>query len=539
MKRTRNTRGHTQARGLGRGRLFLAWMALAWGSACGSTDSTKSPSLRSLGRPVERCEVSPPFTGQLAPELQWAWTGSAVLPTHKQVMMLPVVVDVNGDAIPDVVFSTFDGDHYNAAYAEGEDGNTQGVLRAVSGDDGHELWAVTDPSAWVKPGASIAAGDIDGDGKVEICGVPESGRGIICFENDGTFKFRSAPDAYDYNEWGGPSLADLDGDGTVEILDGNRVYSHTGALEWVGSDGMGGAEYTGPVSFAADIDQDGKQEVINGRSVYRHDGSLKCANTTLPSGFAGVGNFDEDPAGEIVVAGHGKVSLLDDDCTLLWSRDVYLADPLAPLHDKPGHGGAPNIADFDGDGKPDIGLAGDWDYTVYRGSDGHVAWSFPIQEYSSGKTTSTTFDFENDGHLEVIYADELRLRIFDATTGVLRWETRHSSGTTHEYPIVADVDGDGAADSSWWRTTTGRPASTACACSTTRRSSGRDAEDLEPARLRHHQREQRRHHPGAPGHELAGGPAQQLPRQRRPRLRRGPQPLRRRGSRRLPPGVLV
>ena len=120
-------------------------------------------------------------------------------------------------------------------------------------------------------------GDIDDDGKVEICGIPEDGRGIICYENDGTFKFRTAPDAFDYNEWGGPSLADLDGDGTVEILDGNRVYSNTGALKWVGSDGMGGAQYTGPVSFAADIDGDGSQELINGRSVYRADGSLKCA----------------------------------------------------------------------------------------------------------------------------------------------------------------------------------------------------------------------------------------------------------------------
>ena len=156
------------------------------------------------------------------------------------------------------------------------------MLRAISGDDGRELWAAADPAVRTKPATSLAAGDIDGDGQVEICGIPEDGRGIICFENDGAFKFRSAPDAYDYNEWGGPSLADLDGDGTVEILDGNRVYSNTGALKWVGSDGMGGAEYTGPISFAADIDGDGQQELINDRAIYRHDGSLKCANPDLP-----------------------------------------------------------------------------------------------------------------------------------------------------------------------------------------------------------------------------------------------------------------
>ena len=36
------------------------------------------------------------------------------------------------------------------------------------------------------------------------------------------------------------AAADLDGDGKVEILDGNRVYSSTGALKWVGADSMGG-----------------------------------------------------------------------------------------------------------------------------------------------------------------------------------------------------------------------------------------------------------------------------------------------------------
>ena len=70
--------------------------------------------------------------------------------------------------------------------------------------------------------------------------------------------------------------------------------------------------------------------MINGRAVYKADGSLKCANTEIPQGFAGVGNFDGDPAAEIVVAGYGKVSLLDDDCSLLWTRDVHYTDPVGP-----------------------------------------------------------------------------------------------------------------------------------------------------------------------------------------------------------------
>ncbi len=365
------------------------------------------------------------LSASLTPVLKWEWTGSAVLPNHKQVMMTPAVVDVSGDGVPDIVFSTFAGSAYNV----------DGVLRAISGDDGRELWTVTDAAHRVKAAAGISAGDIDGDGHVDVCAIPESGRGVICFGHDGAFKFRTPEAAYDYNEWGGPALADLDGDGSVEILDGNRVYSSTGALKWVGSDGMGGAKYTGPMSFAADLDQDGKQELINGRSVYRHDGTLLCANAAVPHGFAAVGNFDADPQGEVVVSGRDRVSLVDDTCTVLWS----VAVPGG------GHGGVPNIADFDGDGQPEIGLSGNYLFSVLE-TDGSTRWSSAIRDHSSGKNSSTTFDFNGDGALEVVFTDETMLRIYDGATGTVLFSTRHSSGTTHEGPVVADVDADGHAD---------------------------------------------------------------------------------------------
>ncbi|PTL80204.1 hypothetical protein [Vitiosangium sp. GDMCC 1.1324] len=99
---------------------------------------------------------------------------------------------------------------------------------------------------------------------------------FICFEHDGTFKFRTSTPA---QIWGGISFADLDHDGDVEILDGSHVFSSTGDLKWIGSDGMGGAAIAGAISFAADIDGDGLQEVINDRAVYHADGSLKQSPT--------------------------------------------------------------------------------------------------------------------------------------------------------------------------------------------------------------------------------------------------------------------
>jgi hypothetical protein len=411
---------------------IVALVVLAVGSACGTTGSEDERRARSEGNLDDYCEVRPPYTPHFEPALQWAWTGSSTLPEFNQVMMTPAVADVNQDGTPDIIFSSFR-DIPNDDFDWRE-----GVLRAISGNDGRDLWTVTDPAHRIKAAASIAVGNIDSDAMVEICGIPADGRGIICYENDGTFKFRTAPDAFDYNEWGGPSLADLDGDGTPEILDGNRVYSNTGTLKWVGSDGMGGAQFTGPVSFAADIDGDGKQEVINGPSVYRFDGSLKCSGEGVPQGLSAVGNFDGDTHGEIVVAGHGKVSLLDDDCSVEWSVNV-------PGGCANGCGGGPTLADVDNDGLPEIGVAGDNAFSVLEG-DGTVKWTSAAQDWSSGKNGGTAFDFDNDGRIEFVFADEVSLRIFNGATGAVRWQTRHSSGTTHENPVIADVDGDFSAD---------------------------------------------------------------------------------------------
>jgi len=370
---------------------------------------------------ASRCEARPPPAALFEPELEWAWTGSDVFPKHINVMMTPVVVDTNADGVPDVVFNSYEGENYVS----------NGILRAIDGATGRDLWAVTDARYRVRGASNIAAGDLDGDGRVEICAVPESGQGLLCFEHDGTFKFRTSPPG---NNWGGPSMADLEGDGQVELINGHAVFTSTGVLKWLGADGAGG-HTTGPISFAADIDQDGVLEVINGRSIYRADGRFKCSNTTIGHGLSGVGNFDTDPYGEVVVVWSGYVSLLDDDCKLLWTTAIPGG----------GVGGAPTIADFDGDGQPEVGVAGTDRYIAFE-THGAVKWTSPMRDHSSSRTSSASFDFEGDGKAEVVYADEMRLRIYDGVTGAVRLEIPHSSCTSYENPVVADVDGDGNAE---------------------------------------------------------------------------------------------
>jgi hypothetical protein len=108
------------------------------------------------------------------------------------------------------------------------------------------------------------------------------------------------------------------------------------------------------------------------------------------------------------------------------------------------NGGPPTIADLDGDGAPDIGVAGPDYYRVFSG-DGSVKWQ-AIGGDASGVTGSTAFDFDGDGRAELVYANETELRVFGGRSGAVIFQTPNQSATWIEYPVVADVDNDGRAD---------------------------------------------------------------------------------------------
>jgi hypothetical protein len=53
------------------------------------------------------------------------------------------------------------------------------------------------------------------------------------------------------------------------------------------------------------------------------------------------------------------------------------------------------------------------------------------------------FDFDGDERAEVVYADQCYLRIMDGTNGDVLFSVPRSSTTRFDYPVIADVDGDG------------------------------------------------------------------------------------------------
>ncbi len=420
------------------------------------------------------CKYKPP-RGAFNPVIKWEWNTPKVLPQYNQVMSTPIIInttDDNNDGkidendIPDVVFISFYTYQGCGGICLGP-----GILRILSGDSGAEIFpkegftVTTDYK--LSPASNIAVADIDKDGKVEIVALRYTTDGPVVFDNQGNIKWHCAQsnlkNCVNYASlnsglnWGGPSIADIDGDGYGEIIVGAAVWSYNGERRWVGDKGIGD-NGVGPLSAVADIDEDGKMEIITGSTVYNFDGTIRWSDIpdpsgtgTLGDGFVALADFDSDKKPEMVVVSRGTIRLQDAlTGAIKWG-------PFAVPASKDKRVGAPTIADFDSDGEPEIGVAGYSGYVVFE-TNGAVKWLSPTKDKSSHATGSSLFDFENDGYVEVLYNDEEKFRVYDGegstqdsnndtyNDGIVLFEVVNTSWTAYENPVVADVDNDGKAE---------------------------------------------------------------------------------------------
>lgn len=455
-------------------------LEIAW---CGAPDLPEAVSYD------ESCEHEA-TRGPIAAQLEWELRDLGSYGEYNQIVMAPVVgqlTDDNGDGaidrhdLPDIVVVSDDGGFHQ---------NRRGVLRILPGDgsrpgDGLLRGDMDDAQVYPYRYTNVALGDVDNDGAPEIVLMaevvggsfeggedtgppdppggddggggtedqpveptlpePDAGTGrppcfVAAFRPDFSVAWLSQEVAF---RCGGhaPALADMDGDGSVEVVVGSTVLAGAdGSLLWQGEEGVGAYPVHPEVGFHSvplDLDLDGKKELVTGRTLYTHEGSVACSfPETTDDGFVAAADLDLDGVGEVVSVGGGRVRIFERDCSV--QAEWLLSGG--------GNGGMPTVADFDVDGAPEIGVADAGTYSVYE-PDGTLLWSQPVQDASSHMTGSLVFDFENDGRPEVVYADETRLWIFDGQTGEVRLEdTNHASRTLHEYPTVADIDNDGSTE---------------------------------------------------------------------------------------------
>ena len=382
---------------------------------------------------LAKCEYFPDTS--FAPELKYHVT-------DHHVMMAPIVTQLDDDTcdgvvderdIPEIVFSSF-AEHFYTV---------NGTLRAVSIVDGAivEKWAVNPQGPQVHPGLELTAGNVDGQPGSEIFACTVGGQ-VRAFNADGTELWTSS-------YAGGclmPSLADLDNDGNVEVvLRGGVLDALSGATEATFAVVQTSVQ-------AIDIDGDGNLEIVGPSALYEADGTL-LGMTGLSGNWTAAADLNLDFAPEIVVAQAATHTMHIYHWDPLTQQVVIdrqnldingmLSPTLCPVGSAGNTrgGGPPTVADFNGDGTPDIAIAGGVGYAVIDGTKvmnpliadlDTFLWVTQTHDCSSAQTGSSVFDFDGDGAAEVVYSDEWYLRIYAGTTGEVLWQTCNTTGTLRE-----------------------------------------------------------------------------------------------------------
>ena len=448
------------------------------------------------------CEIIPEFTN-VELTLEWAWETDAV---HT----MPLIGDVDGGNDTEVIIQTRD----TATTFEGDivilDGMT-GQEKVRTGDDP----ANGQFRSYIRP--TSALGDVDGNGLADIiyAGLPTGAPGtfnyslIHAINGQGQLIWTSHntdnSDHYLYARNGSIYAANLDDDAETEFGIGIGLIDHDGLVvsdvfnneQNHGSGGFGGQNsYVngGSMATPADIDGDGTLEIVTGRDAFKIDSWVNPAIGTPTvtvsqlwaaggdDGYPAVADLDGNGTPEIILVSancstcDGILRILDSATGELWcgadptgaacaGNDAARTQPVTLAADGlggvVGRGGPPTVADFDGDGRPEVGVAGATAYAVYDFNrtdevivqpdgalppgpgDAYIRWSAVTQDLSSNVTGSSVFDFQGDGIAEVLYQDECYAWVYDGETGDVLVQVENSSPTIHEYPVVADVDGDG------------------------------------------------------------------------------------------------
>ncbi|MDC0722472.1 FG-GAP repeat domain-containing protein [Nannocystis bainbridge] len=427
---------------------------------CGPNDPPQDPN-------DPECLQSCEYTiggGEFNTTLKFAWGGVVDPPYDSDIMMTPIVVQLDDDDcdgkiserdIPEIVFSTFVSGQYP----------TNGSLHAISIEEGVvvEKWNVL--AGAINPTKQLAGGNFDGQPGNEVVACGRNGEVFAVKGEDGTPLWTVNQTCFM------PAIADLEGDGSVEVIvEGAILDGATGAVK---------ATFDPPLNssfIVSDLDDDGILDIITSSRGYHADGSMFVDTQLAATGqfyatqdwkspWPAIADFDADGVPEVVVIDNLAHALS------VWRHDpnapagfvvvrgpVDINGSLNPTLCPQGSwgrthgGGPPTVADFDGDGVPDVGTAGGIGYAVFSGAalvDPAVAgpdtllWIKQTADCSSASTGSSVFDFDGDGKAEVVYSDQNRLRIYEGPTGDVLLERCNTTATLIEYPVIADVDNDG------------------------------------------------------------------------------------------------
>ena len=386
------------------------------------------------------------------------WSSSVNVST----LLIPMVGDLDGDNIPEIVcFAPMGDDYYNVNSVMVFDSQTHEVIHTFT-----------------LPG-NVSTVDAAPYGLVKL----HDGRVMfaVCTQNYNMYGYdltnhATSPLWTASTEQIAPNVgfADFNGDGYPEIYVGKRIYdAETGAMliDAVSVSNIGGSyahygSYRLSSPFVANMLGDSHPELILGNEIYSinitnrtglNDNTITLAQScTPPSGIAvdghtQVADFNLDGYLDVFISNKNVSGSCDIGCYVWDVHNNTVSQPLL-ITTTGGGKSIPMIADIDGDNLLEMVIQCRVSGNKIRAykynptsSSFTMIWDFEVDEdsYSNG---ATTFDFNHDNEMEILISDQSHIKIVEGATGTTITQLSFGECTVMQYPIIADIDADGAAE---------------------------------------------------------------------------------------------
>lgn len=331
----------------------------------------------------------------------------------------------------DVKIGDIDGDSKNDVVVVFNKSNLVSVFRNTSSIGSISLASKVDFVTGSQP-RNVSVGDLDGDGKLDLVVTNSASNTISIFRNtssSGSISFASKQDFATSSIPQGVVLSDIDGDGKLDVVVGNRGASTISTFLNTSS--------TGSISLAA------KQDFTTG---------------TGPRDV-GIADIDGDGKKDVVTANYDGMSF-----SVLLNTSTTGGITFSPKTDVSHSGISPidlTLGDIDGDGLADIVVASYYSYraSIYRNTSsiGSVSFATRIDLNSIGYNANVESvklgDIDGDGKLDVVpfnfhqYVERNTSSLGSISfAGSLIILSTRNGNSNFNRGAIGDLDGDGLLD---------------------------------------------------------------------------------------------